>query len=65
MTGTVTGSLSAPRNITFRTQLTDGSGQELGFSFTGTLSPDLTTFFGVADGYRLNHRRTGFGRIDE
>jgi hypothetical protein len=65
MTGTVTGSLSAPRNITFRTQLTDGSGQELGFSFTGTLSPDLTTFFGVADGYALNHRRTGFGRINE
>ena len=40
VTGTVTGRLSPPRNITFETHLKDGTGQDLGFTFTGTLDPD-------------------------
>jgi len=64
-TGSVTGTLSAPGTITFEAHLMDATGQDVGFKFTGTLNDALTTFNGVANGYRLNNRKIDFGRTGE
>jgi hypothetical protein len=64
-TGSVTGTLSAPRNVAFVAELKDATGQDVGFRFTGTLNDDLTTLNGVANGYRLNGRKIDFGRTGE
>jgi len=64
-TGTASGTLSAPRTIAFEAHLIDANGQDVGFTFTGTLNDDLTTFNGVANGYKLNNRKIDFGRTGE
>ena len=63
-TGTVTGRLTSPRDITFEASLLVG-GRDVGFQFTGTLNPNLTAFIGVGNGFLLNNRTMGFGRANE
>jgi chitodextrinase len=54
--GTVTGSMSSPRNLQFEARLQDPDLGQVGFSFEGAFNNDFTAFEGLAQGYLLGDR---------
>jgi len=62
LTGSVNGRITPPRNITFEARLQDATGQQVGFTFIGTVREDLTAINGNGQGYLLRNDPMLFGR---
>jgi hypothetical protein len=66
-TGSVTGTLASPRNLTFEARLKDAEDVQVGFTFEGSFNESFTAFTGTARGYLLGERGRSliFGREAE